>query len=67
MNNLAKEWYIPIQAFIHYNDAKPRGKHHCKLYALCENVAWIVINFKFWHRSYNNKGGIGDDGETTDV
>ena len=41
-------------------------KHHCKLYALCENVAWIVINFKFCHRSYNNKCGIEDDVEVTD-
>ena len=26
----------------------------------------IVINFKFCHRSYKNKGGIEDDGEVTD-
>ena len=25
-----------------------------------------MINFKFCHRSYNNKGGIEDDGEVTD-
>ena len=59
-------YHSMAKAFIYYDAAKPRGKHHCKLYALCENVAWIVIDFKFCHRSYNNKGDIEDDGEVTD-
>ena len=39
-----------------------------KLVLVC-TILWpkrIVINFKFCHRSYNNKGGIEDDGEVTD-
>ena len=59
-------YHSMAKSFIYYNAENPRRKHHCNLYALCENVAWILINFKFCHRSYNNKGGIEDDGEVTD-
>ena len=40
---------------IFYNPAKPRGKHHCKLYTLCENDYWAAFNFKFCHRTYESK------------
>ena len=54
------------KAFIYYNASKSRGKHHCKLYALCENDYWALINFKFCHRSYNDNGDVDNDGDICD-
>ena len=45
-------YHAYAKALTYYNPSKPRGKHHCKLFTLCENNHWAVINFKFSHRSY---------------
>ena len=45
-------YHVYAKALTYYNPAKPRGKHHCKLFVLCENDYWAAINFKFSHRSY---------------
>ena len=45
-------YYAYAKALTYYNPSKPCGKHHCKLFVLCENNHWAVINFKFSHRSY---------------
>ena len=50
-------YHAYAKALIFYNPAKPRGKHHCKLYTLCENDFWAAFNFKFCHRTYKNKEG----------
>ena len=47
-------YHAYAKALTFYNPNKPRGKHHCKLYVLCENDYWAAINFKFCHRSYNS-------------
>ena len=59
-------YHSMAKAFIYYNASKPRGKHHCKLYALCENNYWALINFKFCHRSYNDNGDVDNDGDLSD-
>ena len=45
-------YHAHAKALTFYNPAKPRGKHHCKLYVVCENTHWAAINFKFAHRTY---------------
>ena len=59
-------YHSMAKAFIYYNSSKPRGKHHCKLYALCENDFWAVINFKFCHRPYNDTGDVDNGGDISD-
>ena len=51
-------YHIAAKALIYFNPAKPRGKHHCKLYVVCENNHWAAINFKFEHRSYDHNQSI---------
>ena len=46
-------YHTYAKALTYYNPKKPRGKHHCKLYVLCENDYWSAINFQFCHRSYD--------------
>merc|ERR1712127_785070 len=48
-------YHTYAKALIFYNPKKPRGKHHCKLYTVCENDSWAAINFQFCHRSYADK------------
>ena len=45
-------YHAYAKALTYYNPSKPRGKHHCKLFVLCENDYWSAINFHFAHRSY---------------
>ena len=45
-------YHTYAKALIFYNPKKTRGKHHCKLYTVCENDSWAAINFQFCHRSY---------------
>ena len=59
-------YHSMAKAFIYYNASNPRGKHHCKLYALCENNNWALINFKFCHRSYNVNDDVDNDGDISD-
>ena len=47
-------YHAYAKALTYYNPNKPRGKHHCKLFVLCENDYWAAINFKFSHRSYDS-------------
>ena len=46
-------YHAYAKALTYYNPSKPRGKHHCKLFVLCENDYWSAINFHFAHRSYD--------------
>ena len=48
-------YHAYAKALTYYNPSKPRGKHHCKLFVLCENDYWSAINFHFAHRSYEKK------------
>ena len=48
-------YHAYAKALIYYNPSKPRGKHHCKLFVLCENDYWSAINFHFAHRSYDKE------------
>ena len=54
------------KAFIYYNASKPRGKHHCKLYALCENYYWALNNFEVYYRAYNDNSDVDNDGDISD-
>ena len=45
-------YHAYAKVLTYYNPSKPQGKHHCKLFGLCENNHWVVINFQFSRRSY---------------
>ena len=45
-------YHACAKSLTYHNPSKPRGKHHCKLFVLCEYNHWAVLNFKFSHRSY---------------
>ena len=44
-------YHTYAKALTFFNPKKPRGKHHCKIFVLCENDNWAAINFKFCHKS----------------
>ena len=56
-------YHAYAKALTYYNPSKPRGKHHCKLFVLCENDYWAVINFKFSHRSYKSNDNENNTSE----
>ena len=54
-------YHAHAKALTFYNPAKPRGKHHCKLYVVCENTHCDAINFKFAHRTYKKSKEDNDN------
>ena len=51
-------YHVYAKALIYFDKSKPRGKHHCQLYTVCENDNWAAINFHFCHKTYDVNGQV---------